>query len=144
MFPLTLGANIGTTCTGLMAASVSDKVESLQVALAHLFFNISGILIWYPIPFMRAVPLAIARWLGRMTRRSRYFPLVYLFVAFFVIPLGFLGLSLLFDTDAKSFKVLGSLIIVLIVLGLARFMYYLHWQGGKEEVSRDRRAKRLC
>ena len=29
-----------------------------QVALCHLFFNIFGIIFWYPIPFMRRVPLA--------------------------------------------------------------------------------------
>ena len=134
MLPLTLGANIGTTVTAIMASMVSDQIESLQVALAHLFFNISGILIWYPIPFMRRVPLNIARWLGKMTRRSKYFPLLYLAVAFFVIPLSFLGLSLLFDTDAKSFKALGALIVVCLALGIARFAYYLHYQGGKEAI----------
>jgi sodium-dependent phosphate cotransporter len=46
MFPLTLGANIGTTITGLLASMVSDSVDALQVALAHLFFNVSGIIIW--------------------------------------------------------------------------------------------------
>jgi sodium-dependent phosphate cotransporter len=50
MYPLTLGANIGTTVTGFLAAIVSANVNSLQVALAHLFFNLSGIVIWYPIP----------------------------------------------------------------------------------------------
>jgi sodium-dependent phosphate cotransporter len=30
MFPLTLGANIGTTVTGLLASLVSDSVEALQ------------------------------------------------------------------------------------------------------------------
>ena len=44
MFPLTLGANIGTTVTGLLAALVSDSTDALQVALSHLFFNISGIM----------------------------------------------------------------------------------------------------
>jgi sodium-dependent phosphate cotransporter len=50
MFPLTIGANIGSTVTGFLAAMVSANVNSLQVALAHLFFNITGILIWYPVP----------------------------------------------------------------------------------------------
>jgi Na+/phosphate symporter len=50
MYPLTLGANIGTTLTGFLAAMVSANTNSLQVALAHLFFNLTGILIWYPIP----------------------------------------------------------------------------------------------
>jgi len=134
MYPMTLGANLGTTMTAIMAAMVSDQVESLQVALAHLWFNIAGILIWYPVPFMRNIPMAIARWLGKMTRRSKYFPLLYLFVAFFVIPLTFLGLSLLFDAGAKSYTALGSLLTVIVVLGLARFLYFLHWQGGKERI----------
>merc|ERR1712137_8958 len=38
MFPLTLGANIGTTVTAILAALLSTT-EALQVALAHLFFN---------------------------------------------------------------------------------------------------------
>jgi len=44
--PLTLGANIGTTLTGIMAASIvtDDPVSGWQVALCHLFFNIFGIL----------------------------------------------------------------------------------------------------
>jgi sodium-dependent phosphate cotransporter len=50
MYPLTLGANIGTTIIGFMAALVSANANSFQVALAHLFFNITGIAIWYPIP----------------------------------------------------------------------------------------------
>ena len=58
MFPLTLGANIGTTVTGLLAASVavSNPAEALQVALAHLLFNIIGILIWFPHPRKRSIP----------------------------------------------------------------------------------------
>ena len=46
---MTLGANIGTTVTGLISARVSDNIDALQVALAHLFFNITGIIIWYPL-----------------------------------------------------------------------------------------------
>jgi sodium-dependent phosphate cotransporter len=56
MLPLTLGANIGTTVTGLLAALLGNE-NGMQVALAHLFFNITGIAIWYPIPAMRKVPL---------------------------------------------------------------------------------------
>ena len=77
MLPLTLGANIGTTATALLASLVSESVNSLQVALAHLFFNITGILIWYPIPFMRNIPLGAARHLGTATRVWRGFPVVY-------------------------------------------------------------------
>merc|ERR1712060_493039 len=75
MYPLTLGANIGTTVTGLLAAGVSGKVSALQVALAHLFF--------YPIPFMRRVPINAARFLGRTTRMWKGFPAIYILICFF-------------------------------------------------------------
>jgi sodium-dependent phosphate cotransporter len=91
MLPLTLGANIGTTLTGIMAATVvtSNPVQAWQVALTHLFFNIFGICVWYPIPKVRKVPLDAARFLGKMTANPKYgkvFPLIYTFTCFFVIP----------------------------------------------------------
>jgi sodium-dependent phosphate cotransporter len=89
MFPITLGANIGTTFTGLLASLVSDGTDALQVALCHLYFNIVGILIWYPIPFMRRIPLRMARALGKATRLWRGFPLLYIIVVF-ILPWIFL------------------------------------------------------
>ena len=91
MLPLTLGANIGTTLTGIMAATVvtSNPVQAWQVALCHLFFNIFGIVLWYPIPLLRKIPLDGARFLGKMTTNPKWgkvFPLVYTFVVFFIIP----------------------------------------------------------
>jgi sodium-dependent phosphate cotransporter len=89
MFPLTLGANIGTTLTGIMSATVvtSNPVEAWQVALCHFFFNVFGILIFYPVPKMREIPLNGARWLGKMTTRfGPPFPLIYTFVVFFIVP----------------------------------------------------------
>ena len=91
MFPLTLGANIGTTLTGIMGATVatSNPGEAMQVALCHLFFNLFGILLWYPVPAMRNVPLNACRFLGRMTAHPKYgqaFPLVYTATVFLIIP----------------------------------------------------------
>merc|ERR1712157_382313 len=91
MYPITLGANIGTTITALLAALISST-NALQVALAHLFFNISGILIWYPIPFMRNIPLNAARNLGKSTRIWRGIPIVYILLCFIVVAFIFFGL----------------------------------------------------
>lgn len=132
MFPLTLGANIGTTVTALLASLVSEGTDSLQVALAHLFFNVIGIAIWYPIPFMRAVPLGLARGLGRGTRLWRGFPFAYILVAFFLVPLIFLGLAAFFTQGSKGLTVLGALVVVLIVLFCLWLGYYCQFQGGKE------------
>ena len=133
MFPLTLGANIGTTLTGITAAMVSDNIESLQVALAHLFFNVTGIAIFYPVPFMRQLPLYAARRLGRATRIWRGFPLVYIFVMFVIVPLFFLGLSALFEEDTKGFKVLGSFIVIVLVLVFAYMTYWCLYMDGREK-----------
>lgn len=88
MFPLTLGANIGTTITGIMAATVvtSNPVQAWQVALCHLMFNLLGIMIFYPIPFMRKIPLAMARTLGIYAEKMVWFPIAYILIAFFAIP----------------------------------------------------------
>jgi sodium-dependent phosphate cotransporter len=133
MLPLTLGANIGTTVTGLLAALVSGKVEALQVALCHLFFNISGIVIWYPLPFMRKVPLEGARALGKWTRRSRSIPPIYIIVVFFVIPLLLLGLSELFSQGGVGLTVLGSMIVIFVAYAIARSVWWWKKQEGREK-----------
>ena len=96
MFPLTLGANIGTTCTGILAAMVSAKKAALQIALAHLSFNCFGILVWYPFPPIRQVPLWMAKVLGVLAWHYNWFPPVYVGLVFIAMPLITLGISQLF------------------------------------------------
>ncbi|XP_051821871.1 sodium-dependent phosphate transport protein 2B-like [Antechinus flavipes] len=94
-YPMTLGSNIGTTTTAIMAALASPGStlhNSLQIALCHFFFNVSGILLWYPIPFMR-LPIHLARGLGNISATYRWFAIFYLVLFFFLIPLAVFGLS---------------------------------------------------
>lgn len=95
-YPLTLGSNIGTTVTGMLAAlaSTGNLYNALQIAICHLFFNISGILIWYPVPRMRKVPISMAKFLGNTISKYRWFSLFYLFLVFFLIPAVIFSLSL--------------------------------------------------
>ncbi|XP_027999410.2 sodium-dependent phosphate transport protein 2B isoform X1 [Eptesicus fuscus] len=95
-YPLTLGANIGTTTTAIMAALASPGKtlkSSLQIALCHFFFNITGILLWYPIPFTR-LPIRLAKGLGNISAKYRWFAVFYLVILFFLVPLSVFGLSL--------------------------------------------------
>jgi sodium-dependent phosphate cotransporter len=97
VFPLALGANIGTTITGILAAlsAPSDTLKpSLQIAFCHTLFNITGILIWFPLPFMRKVPLWLSKTLGEICGEYRWFAIFYLTFVFLVIPLLAFGLSL--------------------------------------------------
>jgi len=80
VFPIALGANIGTTVTALMASLAGDS-RGLTIALVHLLFNIAGILIIYPYRPLRRVPLMLARKLADAAVRSKKV------VAFFVIGL---------------------------------------------------------
>lgn len=119
MFPLTLGANIGTTTTGLLAAFASsgDKVNNaLKLAVCHLFFNISGIIIWYPIPVVRAIPINAAKALGNKTAKHRWFAVAYLVFVFFIIPAALLGLSLAHEWALWSVLILLGLILIPVVV----------------------------
>lgn len=135
MLPLTLGANIGTTVTALLASLVTEGTDALQVALAHLFFNITGILIWYPFPFMRNIPLYAARRLGKATRLWRGFPIVYIFFIFVLVPLFFLAVSYLFEQGTRGFTILGSFIVCLLGATLLWTIYYCQFQDGKNKCS---------
>ena len=97
MYPLTLGANIGTTVTSILAAFAQDSKEirnSLQIALCHLFFNLSGIAIFFPFPFFRPA-IAGAKFLGNQTAKYRWFAIVYLIMAFFLLPAAGFALSVI-------------------------------------------------
>ena len=96
VFPYTMGANIGTTVTALLAslgalAAVKGNdadglrlaMLSLHLAFFHVLFNIVGVaLVW---PFRR-LPIAMAEGFARLAVWNRFFPLVYIVLMFFVIP----------------------------------------------------------
>ena len=123
---------LSSTVTALLAALVSGSVDSLQVALAHLFFNLTGILIWYPIPFMRRIPLRGAVTLGKLTRVWRGFPLLYIAVCFFLIPLFFFGLSSLY-MGAAGLVALAILLTIAVVAGVAYTLFWCYKKDGKKK-----------
>ena len=92
-FPFTIGANVGTTITALLAALATGQPAALTVALAHLIFNISaGLLIYVPPP-IRAIPLGLARALGRLAGHNRVLAGAYIVLAFFGLPILLLFLT---------------------------------------------------
>ena len=86
IFPFTLGANIGTTVTALLAA-ITGTVSALVAAFSHLLFNISGIVIIYCIPVLRNIPLKCAEIISEQAVTKKYLPLLYLFFIFVLVPL---------------------------------------------------------
>ncbi len=94
-FAATLGANVGTTVTALLA-SVTGTPEGVTVALVHLLFNLTGIAIIYPLPAIRRIPMRMATGLARLAARKRAFAVYYMIGVFFLMPLVFLLFDRLF------------------------------------------------
>ncbi|MEE2744322.1 MAG: Na/Pi symporter [Bdellovibrionota bacterium] len=88
IFPVTIGANIGTTTTALLA-SMTGNVAGLSIALVHFIFNVVGTLIWFPSQKMRRVPLLLAEKLAELSSERKYIGLLYIACVFFIIPLSF-------------------------------------------------------
>ena len=87
VFPFTLGANIGTTVTAMLTSLSTGSLAAVTVAFSHLLFNISGILLIYPLPPIRQIPLNMALGLARLTSKSRIYAVVYVVLAFYLLPL---------------------------------------------------------
>ena len=118
MYPMVIGSNLGTTSTALIAAFASGKTVGLQIALCHFFFNLSGILAFFPIPLTR-IPLPLCKLLGRTVARYRWFAIFYLAMMFFVLPVIILGLSVIPGAGVWPLIVLGVPVFLVLILALA-------------------------
>jgi len=92
-YPVTLGANVGTTITALLAALAASSPDSLTVALTHTTFNVVGILLLYVLPFAREVPVLAANRMADIAVRRRVLAVCYVVFLFIVAPL--LGVAVL-------------------------------------------------
>ena len=86
-FPVTLGANIGTTVTALLASIAADAPEALVIALTHVTFNVMGILIIYPWPKIRRIPLALAERTAEAAVTKKWLVAIYVVGLFVLTPL---------------------------------------------------------
>jgi sodium-dependent phosphate cotransporter len=86
IFPYTLGANVGTTITAMLAALAVGEISAVTVAFAHLSFNITGIALIWPLPSIRRIPMNIAKRMARLSTRARWVPVLYVLVCFYLIP----------------------------------------------------------
>ena len=86
IFPFTLGANIGTTVTSIMAALVLNPI-AMVVAFSHLLFNILGIVLIYPFKPIRDIPLKCAETIAELSMKNKLIPLLYLAIVFVLIPI---------------------------------------------------------
>ena len=95
-FPVTLGANLGTTVTALLAAmAVTDTnaQAGLTIALVHLLFNLAGTALIYPFEPIRNIPLRAASSLADIAAESKGWAVVYVIGLFYGIPVLFAVLN---------------------------------------------------
>lgn len=88
-FPITLGANVGTTVTALLASlavSGANAQAGVSIALVHLFFNLIGISVIYGAPPLRRIPLRSAEWLAQVASKSRRWAVIYTLGLFYGLP----------------------------------------------------------
>ena len=89
VYPFTLGANIGTCITALLAATAvtgPNAVFALQIALVHLTFNVLATLLIFGTPFLREIPLKCAEMLGEAAAKTKLAVVAYLGLVFIAIP----------------------------------------------------------
>jgi len=91
-YPFTLGANIGTTVTAILASLATVRAVDGQgvstvgvtVAFAHLMFNIYGVAIFFP---LRWLPVFCATRLASLAAESKKWAIIFVLVVFYILPL---------------------------------------------------------
>jgi len=94
VYPFTLGANIGTCITALLAATAvsgPNAVFALQIALIHLSYNVLGVIVIYGIPVLRNIPLWAANELADAAVRNKLYVAAYIVGLFFIVPGALIG-----------------------------------------------------
>lgn len=96
IFPITLGANVGTTVTALlasMAAPAETAALAVQIALVHLLFNLVGIALVFPFRATRRIPVVAATWLAEVAVRSKRVAVLYILMLFYGLPAALVAVS---------------------------------------------------
>ncbi|MEL7506036.1 MAG: Na/Pi symporter [Cyanobacteria bacterium J06633_23] len=98
IYPFTLGANIGTCITALLAATAvsgAEAVPALEIAMVHMLYNFLGVVVIYGIPFLCKLPILGAQTLADVASERKYLAFAYIISVFFVIPGLLLGITAL-------------------------------------------------
>ena len=82
-YPFTLGANIGTTITAMLAALGTGSAAAMACAFGHLFFNLCGTAVFWPLQF---IPISLAKGFAKIAARRRYVAGLFVLGFFIVLP----------------------------------------------------------
>jgi sodium-dependent phosphate cotransporter len=131
VYPLVIGANLGTTGTALLASLVTGKADSVAIALVHFWFNVFGIFLFYPFPITRKPVLS---WAESLAFASAAWPLaavLFLVALFIIIPGIMLILVSMCASSSLAVQALGWLLALAEVAALAYFLFWYDKRGGR-------------
>ncbi|TYZ67291.1 hypothetical protein PybrP1_011287 [[Pythium] brassicae (nom. inval.)] len=132
VYPLVIGANLGTTGTALLASLVTGKADAVAIALVHFWFNVFGILLFYPIPITRKPILSWARSLAFWSASWPLSAVLFLIMLFLVAPGILLGLVYMCTADSTVAQVFGWIVTALVALAGAGVAFWYSKKGGRE------------
>jgi sodium-dependent phosphate cotransporter len=90
IYPFTLGANIGTCITALIAAlSIvgPNAALALQIAVVHLTYNVLAVLVIFGVSFLREWPPSLSYQLSLKVADQKLYGVAYIAGIFFFLPL---------------------------------------------------------
>ncbi|GAB9469376.1 hypothetical protein Gpo141_00006655 [Globisporangium polare] len=132
VYPLVIGANVGTTATALLASLVTGEVDAVAIALVHFWFNVFGIFLFYPIPITRKPILSWARSLAFFSASWPFSAAVFLLILFIIAPGALLGLVYMCTASNVVVEVFGWAIAGLLVVALLGLWFWYAKRGGRE------------
>lgn len=86
-YPITVGANVGTTITALLASLAVLRPEGLTIALVHMLFNLVAMVIIFTVPRVRLIPVVLAERIAEVAVRRHAVVFAYGVGLFIVLPL---------------------------------------------------------
>lgn len=99
IYPFTLGTNIGSTVTALLASTAitgAMAVYALEIALVHLYFNVLAVLVIFGLPFLRDLPIYGAERLGRVASERKALAAAWVIGVFILAPAILIAATTLF------------------------------------------------
>jgi len=96
VFPITMGANLGTTVTAMLAA-LTGNVAGITIAFAHFLFNLTGTLIVYNVHIFRNFIINLAKRLASACAERKVLALLYVIGMFYILPASFIFVSRFFN-----------------------------------------------
>lgn len=86
VFPMFLGAKLGSTTTTILASFATGNIAAITVAFVHFLFSLIGVFIVYPIGAIRNASVRLAYGIGNLAYKKRRYAVFFVLLSFFIIP----------------------------------------------------------